>query len=752
MAFKMNSPFYRQDQSSGAIGWNHSLGVRLGARAFLIAGLVATLGAFVILQYTYQREIVSVEESVTVITRLHMPGLAAAVWNFADHVDRDVEAAGRVPHAVRVELLTEHAHIVKGTSPRGQPIVRTIPVRHFNGRSLGTLTVTFDMASIWSTVLHQAAPLVVMLLAVLVITAVVIILMFQKHVTRHLHRLSAYLRGRNTTNLDEPFAFVRPRKSAGVDELDFLLQGIDAMRANLKEQLQKRHAAETTLEHRERDYREIFRSTGDAIIIYDPATGRIVDVNPRAETLYGYRLHAFLCLEKEEIDADILPGVQEIVSAPDQSDEEKMEAVRLFECQAKRSDMQLVWVEMSLRITSIGGAGRVLAVIRDITERKLLTEQLQQSEKLKAIGQLAGGIAHDFNNQLSSIMGYAELLLRKIKDETFKQYVSNINIAAKRSAELTAKLLAFGRKGKNISEPVDIHEILDEVIALLERSLEKRITISQDLHPAPLITQGDPTQLQSAILNLALNAKDAMQNGGTLTFKTDTVNWETTDCQNSAFDVVPGRYLCLCVVDTGCGMDESTQARIFEPFFTTKKEGEGTGMGLASVYGTVCNHKGAISVSSKPEEGTTFQLFLPLAAVTKPKQVQPYSNRLPIKGNAHILIVDDDPIVLELETDLLRDLGYTVSPHSNGKSAIEQFKQEWKTIDLVLIDMLMPDLNGRETFAQLRSINPDIIAILVSGFSGDGDVQSILDDGVRAFIRKPFHLHEISMKVGEVLK
>ncbi len=391
-----------------------------------------------------------------------------------------------------------------------------------------------------------------------------------------------------------------------------------------------------------------------------------------------------------------------------------------------------------------------IAVVRDVTELKLLQERLRQSEKLTAIGQLAGGIAHDFNNQLAGVMGYADLLTLHLEEGPLKRYAQGIAVSARRAADLTQQLLAYGRKGKYLSVAVDIHRLLDEVVAILERSIDKRIRISQVLRARHPVVLGDPTQIQNALLNLALNARDAMPQGGALTFETDALDMDEAQCRDSAFGILPGPYLRICVADTGGGMTDEVKKHLFEPFFTTKKVGEGTGMGLASAYGTVRNHRGAILVQSEVGRGTTVCIDLPLAP-GKPKLEESGATPSLARGTANILLVDDERTVREMACDVLRDLGYTVVACADGREAVEYYREHWRKLDLVILDMVMPQMGGREAFVALRGINPDVRALLSSGYSLDGEAQSILDEGVLGFIGKPYHRTELSRKIEEAL-
>jgi signal transduction histidine kinase len=388
---------------------------------------------------------------------------------------------------------------------------------------------------------------------------------------------------------------------------------------------------------------------------------------------------------------------------------------------------------------------------RVITEHQQLEEQIRHSEKMTAIGQLAGGIAHDFNNQLTSVLGFAEMLENRLEDKELCKFASHIKNAAKRSAELTGQLLNFSRKGKNLSESVNIHKVIAEVISILEHSIDKRIKLHQILNASPATTIGDPTQLQNAILNIVLNARDAMPEGGDITFETDVSELDEIFCKANADELLLGSYLELSIKDNGCGMDTETQKHIFEPFYTKKKVGEGTGMGLASVYGTIQNHNGSIKVYSEVGHGTTFRLYLPSSEDLSSEQ-EAIVKSSPITGNARILLVDDEPAVRAIATEMLKELGYKVTVCTNGKEAIEHYKKSWKDIDLVLLDMVMPKLGGRDVFAAMRKINPDIRAILSSGYSISGDVQTILDEGVMAFVGKPYELAKLSGTVARILQ
>ncbi|MCP4612755.1 MAG: PAS domain S-box protein, partial [Planctomycetes bacterium] len=392
-------------------------------------------------------------------------------------------------------------------------------------------------------------------------------------------------------------------------------------------------------------------------------------------------------------------------------------------------------------------------VDRDITERKALEEQLRQSEKMQAIGQLAGGIAHDFNNQLSGILGYADMMRKDADDNpALTQHVDNIIVGVKRASDLTAQLLAFSRKGKYLTVVLDLHRIINEVVNILRHSIDKRITIRKEFHANPSTTTGDPTQLQSVMLNLALNARDAMPDGGELTFATDVVELDKNYCDAQPFEIVPGKYLLVSVSDSGTGMDDNTKHRIFEPFFTTKEPGKGTGMGLAAVYGIVKSHKSSIQVTSELGRGSTFELRLPLVLEGSVADAPSKLHHELIEAQAHILLVDDEKVIRDVTTHILEQLGHTISVRRNGKEAVTFYKEHWQSLDLVILDMVMPVMGGRQTFIAMREINPDVIVLLSSGHSIDDEAQSVIIDGAKGFIQKPYRMGELSQKLSEILQ
>jgi len=392
---------------------------------------------------------------------------------------------------------------------------------------------------------------------------------------------------------------------------------------------------------------------------------------------------------------------------------------------------------------------------RDITERKRaeeeqaqLQEELFQAQKLKSIGMLAGGIAHDFNNLLQGILGYVQLMkVRMDEDDPNYAELNLIEVVAEKAAHLTQQLLSYARKGKYIVGPIKIEKAVNQVVSLLDRTIDKNIVINYEVPLDIPNINADENQIYQMLLNICVNAKDAMPDGGKLTISAEEANIDDVYCRSQP-EAKPGRHVCLRIRDTGTGMDEITQAKIFEPFYTTKEVGKGTGLGLSMVFGIVESHGGFIEVESALGQGTEFRIFLPAAVSgSVPEEVEStISESLIDTQPSHIekekcvLVVDDEEIVRYLAIDLLTNLGYETLPAVNGQEAVEVFDKQSDNIDLVLLDMVMPKMGGVETFRRLRKIDPQVPIVLLSGYSKDEAAQKLINEGASGFIQKPYKL------------
>lgn len=392
----------------------------------------------------------------------------------------------------------------------------------------------------------------------------------------------------------------------------------------------------------------------------------------------------------------------------------------------------------------------VISIMVDVTEIKKLQDALRQSQKMDVIGQLTGGIAHDFNNMLAGIMGSAELLKLKAKNNPdLIKHIEFILKSSDRAAGLIKKLLAFARRGIEEETVLNFHEVIEESIVLLERSIDRKIKIESKLNAEFKMVKGDPVLLQNVILNLGLNARDAMYNGGILTIYTSNVDIDKNFSVNRNYSITPGKYIQLNIEDTGIGMNIELISRIFEPFFTTKPEGKGTGLGLAVVYGTVKEHRGFIEVYSEPGAGTTVKMFFPV--VENDKTGIASMNNEPVSGEGCVLVVDDEDIVRTIAGSLLESLGYECLLAENGLSAIDIFTKEKDKIDVVLLDIIMPGISGVETSERLKKIDENVKIIFSSGFRRDESVMGIMKTVNKRFIQKPYHLVELSRIIAKVM-
>jgi CheY-like chemotaxis protein len=332
----------------------------------------------------------------------------------------------------------------------------------------------------------------------------------------------------------------------------------------------------------------------------------------------------------------------------------------------------------------------------------------------------------------------------------YKLYVENIRGIVKRASDLTKQLLAYARKGATVKQPIDIHSLIHEVTSLLHHSIDKKISIASLLTAHNSIVNGDPTQLQNVFLNLGLNARDAMPDGGEIRFETTVTELFEQDCCISGFDVSPGMYVQISVTDNGSGIPADIIGRVFEPFFTTKETGKGTGMGLAAVYGTVRGHHGIVKIISNVGHGTTVLVQLPILKETVENKEDTAPSSIQTVSGISILLADDEAIVRETASEMLKRAGHNVIVCTNGKEALDYFRTH-QTIDLVILDMVMPIMNGLETFRAMKKIRSDVCAVLSSGYTLNDSVQNILDEGVMNFLQKPFRRSELLQVIQDTL-
>jgi PAS domain S-box-containing protein len=418
----------------------------------------------------------------------------------------------------------------------------------------------------------------------------------------------------------------------------------------------------------------------------------------------------------------------------------------------KKKDGTLFWERVSIssvRDTS-GAITHFLAVKEDITNQKSLEDQYRQSQKMEAVGQLAGGVAHDFNNILTAVIGYAHMLKMKLKDDdTLKTYADHILSLSDRAANLTQSLLAFSRKQITNPRPVNLNGIIGRINHLLSRIIGEDIKLQTMLSGPAQIVMADPGQIEQVLMNLATNARDAMREGGLITIETETVDIDQSFIDKHGFGK-EGQYAVISVTDTGIGMDKETREKIFEPFYTTKEVGKGTGLGLAMVYGIIKQHDGYINVYSEPGKGTTFRIYLPLVQATaETLKITPEVINALETGTETILLAEDENEVRAFNKRLLEEYGYKVIEAIDGDDAIDKFKLHKDKIQLLLLDVIMPNRNGNEVYRAIREIAPDIKVLFSSGYPAQ-HIQGIIAEG-SPFILKPVSPTKLLKKIREVL-
>ncbi|CAB1059055.1 hypothetical protein D1BOALGB6SA_3813 [Olavius sp. associated proteobacterium Delta 1] len=504
-----------------------------------------------------------------------------------------------------------------------------------------------------------------------------------------------------------------------------------------------RKKAEEALQESQEKYRLLFENASDAIFIAQD--GVIKFPNPRVIDLVGYSAEELAQIPFTDL---IHPADREMVIERYQkriAGAQDIPATYTHRVIDKTGD-ELLFELSSVRIMWEGRPA-TLNFARDTTQQKKMESQLQQAQRMESIGTLAGGIAHDFNNLLMGIQGNVSLIMSDI-DGRHPHYerLDNIEQYVRRGAELTRQLLGFARGGKYEIRPSDLNSIINTSVDIFGRT-KKEIRIHKKYQKQIWAVDIDQGQIDQVLLNLYVNAWQAMPGGGDLFLQTENVILDQDYVK--PYDVEPGRFVKISLTDTGIGMDAATQQQIFDPFFTTKKKDRSTGLGLASAYGIINNHGGIICVYSELGEGTNFNIYLP--ATEKNVSIPPSKYKELMRGSEVLLLVDDEGLILEIGKDMLKKLGYKVVVAESGRKALDIYAKDQNAIDMVILDMIMPDMSGSETYDRLKEINPSIKTLLSSGYSINGKAQAILNKGCQGFIQKPFNLTKLSQKIRKIL-
>jgi PAS domain S-box-containing protein len=513
------------------------------------------------------------------------------------------------------------------------------------------------------------------------------------------------------------------------------------------------------LQESEKKYRDLVENA-NSIILRRNIKGKITFFNEFAQKFFGYA-------EKEILGRNVLRTI-----LPD-TESTRRDLESLLESLQKNPERQVVsedksilrsgeaaWIAWTYKPIFDGTKKlkEVLCIGNDITqlkrageEKKILEAQLQGAQKMEAIGTLAGGIAHDFNNILQAIIGYTQIMLmgKNLSDPDHEK-LEAIESSAQRASELTKRLLIFGRKVESQLRPVDLNQEVVQVSKMLERTIPKMISIELNLSGNLQVINGDPVQIEQIMMNMGVNARDAMPDGGKLFFETKNVILDEKFCKNH-LGASPGEYVLLKVSDTGHGMDKELQEHIFEPFFTTKETGKGTGLGLAMVYGIVKSHGGYITCKSESGEGTAFSIYFPIIESEIESRVSKEAEA-PIEGGTEtILLVDDEESIRQLGEELLGSFGYAVLTAPDGESALELYEKENEHIDLVILDLSMPGMGGKRCLEKLVEMNPQVKVIIASGYSVNGPTKDAIGAGAKGFVGKPYEVRQMLQAIRKVM-
>jgi PAS domain S-box-containing protein len=498
------------------------------------------------------------------------------------------------------------------------------------------------------------------------------------------------------------------------------------------------------------NYRDIFDAANDAIFVHDLRTGQILDANRKACEMYGYTPAKLRLCTIQDLSSGDFPYTQE--QAAEQVNRAAAGEAILFEWHARNKAGELFWVEVNLRRArlSLSNCDCVLAVVRDIAERKRLEQELWQARKMEAVGQLAGGIAHDFNNLLGVICGYCELLRGDLNGagNSFGPSLEKIHTASKAAAGLTKQLLAFSRKERLPATTADFNRVILDFSKILPRLLGETIEVVTSPCESSLVVNAAPGEIEQIIMNLSINARDAMPGGGRLLMRTTSVCIDAATAAQRGFSR-SGSYVCLSVTDSGVGMDAETIRRAFEPYFSTKEREKGTGLGLAVVYGILRGNGGHIIINSMPGAGTTVDAYWPQVSSAGEEETAVVTT--PLCGSETILVVEDFTALREMTCSFLQQQGYTVLGADNGTEALELVRNYSGDIDLLITDVVMPAMSGPALAARVVAMRPTIKVIYTSGYTGELLASHGVPCGDVTLIEKPFTFPFLAQKIREQL-
>ncbi|MDA3791923.1 MAG: ATP-binding protein, partial [Desulfobacula sp.] len=682
-----------------------SIGIRVLLLIILCGFFLATAETCVILYQDYTIEIGLIEEQIQQVQDSHLKSITKSTWNLeADEVTLQLEGALQLSAIKYLEVITEKGETLasSGIRPSRKIITRTIPLeyQHFGKvNAIGTLYIIASLEGLYQRLYDRIKIILFTRIFIALIMSGLFLLIFQHLVSRHLSNLAQYTQGLDLNNLGSPLTLNRSSSTdSAPDELEKVVRAINGMQLHIQEDIKEIKHAQDVLRKEKAFTETALNSQRDIFFLFELTTGKAIRWNQAFKDISGYTDEEISKMEApasyyspEDLERAAIV-IKEVITS----------GFGVIEIDLICKDGRNVPTEynVSLIKDDEGEPKYLISIGRDVTNRKQVEKEknklearLRQSQKMESIGTLAGGIAHDFNNILFPIVGYTEMLLEDVpEDSPFKDSLHNIYTSALRAKSLVKQILTFSRQETGELILMKMQPIIKEALKLIRSTIPTTIEIKQDINPDCGVIKADPTQIHQIVMNLATNAYHAMEEtGGELKVSLKEMELGPLDLINP--DMTPGTYACLIVADTGVGMDKNLTDKIFDPFFTTKAIGKGTGMGLSVVHGIVTAMGGAIQVYSEPGKGTEFHVCLPVEKTLS--QEQATTSKVQIQGGTEqILLVDDEEAILSMEKRMLERLGYQVTSRTSSLDALETFRDSPDKFDMVITDMAMPNMSG----------------------------------------------------------
>jgi PAS domain S-box-containing protein len=744
----------------------NNLAYRLVVSILLFSSLAAIFSTTIQLFFEYKRDIGHIHTTIDQIGKSHLETISSSLWVLdVELLQTQLQGILNLPDVSYVTIRKNNETIIEtgAETAGGSFLSHAFPLIHgHRGQELqlGTLTVHVSLAGVYQRLWDRVVVILATQTLKTFFVSIFIFFLFYYIVGRHLETMATFAASVNFENLEKPLVLQRKPLERGVqDELGCVEAAINAMRQNLHKEIQSVHRAQAALAESEERFRTLVANIPGIVYRCELSPPWQVEyINDAIEDISGYPSQEFL-LGRLAFGQLVHPEDNAMVA---EKVDRNVKTHKAFEIEYRilHKNGEIRWVfEKGKAIYDDADHPLWLdGVIFDISDKKSaqkhaeeLEKKFLQAQKMESVGRLAGGVAHDFNNMLNVILGHAEMALEDLPhDHPVAGDLEEIQKAAQRSAQLTRQLLAFARKQTIAPKVLDLNEVVEGMLKMLRRLIGENIDLAWRPGKTCGMVKVDPTQIEQLLANLSVNAKDAIKDTGKITIETDHAVFNAFYCaEHPGFS--SGEFVLLAVSDNGCGMQAETLANLFEPFFTTKEIGKGTGLGLATVYGIVKQNHGFINVYSEPGQGTTFKIYLPRHDVDITPQPSAGERTSLAPGNETILLVEDEPMLITMAGSILERLGYTVLPATSPGEAIRLAKEYGDKIHLLITDVVMPEMNGRDLAEFLSTLFPELRCLFMSGYTANVIAHhGVLEEGMH-FMQKPFSGNDLAINVRKIL-